>query len=224
MKKIATVFTTLSLMGCAAVAQQPDPASIPAPVPAPAAPAAVVAPVAAASVTSAPVRPVVLSDAEVFQQAVAELATQLNQNMGRRAGQVFILTSFSDLNRIQESSHLGQLLSENLIHELQVRGWDLVELRLANAVSVNSAGEFGLSREHRRLKEQFQASGIITGTYSLAGRYVMVNARVMNYETGAVVSSAQVRLPLTAFVEGLAYGGKPHMSPVVRITGGAEAR
>jgi TolB-like protein len=212
MKKLALVFSTLYLAGCAAVAQQPAPAAAPAAAPAP-------APV------SVPVRPApVLSEAEVFQQAVADLASQLNQNMGRRAGQVFILTSFSDLNRLQESSHLGQLLSENLIHELQVRGWDLVELRLANAVSVNSAGEFGLSREHRRLKEQFQASGIITGTYSLAGRYVMVNARVMNYETGAVVSTAQVRLPMSAFVEGLAHGGKPQMAHAVRITGGAEAR
>ncbi|MRD56101.1 hypothetical protein GH816_06055 [Betaproteobacteria bacterium LSUCC0115] len=204
MKKLALVFSSLYLAGCAAVAQQSAPATAP---------------------VSAPVRPApVLSEAEVFQQAVAELAGQLNQNMGRRAGQVFILTSFSDLNRLQESSHLGQLLSENLIHELQVRGWDLVELRLANAVSVNSAGEFGLSREHRRLKEQFQASGIITGTYSLAGRYVMVNARVMNYETGAVVSTAQVRLPMSAFVEGLAHGGKPQAAHAVRITGGAEAR
>ena len=207
MKKLALVFSSLYLAGCAAVAQQPAPAP------------------AAAAPAPAPVRPApVLSEAEVFQQAVADLAAQLNQNMGRRAGQVFILTSFSDLNRLQESSHLGQLLSENLIHELQVRGWDLVELRLANAVSVNSAGEFGLSREHRRLKEQFQASGIITGTYSLAGRYVMVNARVMNYETGAVVSTAQVRLPMSAFVEGLAHGGKPQMAHAVRITGGAEAR
>lgn len=208
MKKLALVFSSLYLAGCAAVAQQPAPVAAPAAAPA-----------------SVPVRPApVLSEAEVFQQAVADLASQLNQNMGRRAGQVFILTSFSDLNRLQESSHLGQLLSENLIHELQVRGWDLVELRLANAVSVNSAGEFGLSREHRRLKEQFQASGIITGTYSLAGRYVMVNARVMNYETGAVVSTAQVRLPMSAFVEGLAHGGKPQMAHAVRITGGAEAR
>jgi TolB-like protein len=208
MKKLALVFSSLYLAGCAAVAQQPAPVAAPAAAPA-----------------SVPVRPApVLSEAEVFQQAVADLASQLNQNMGRRAGQVFILTSFSDLNRLQESSHLGQLLSENLIHELQVRGWDLVELRLANAVSVNSAGEFGLSREHRRLKEQFQASGIITGTYSLAGRYVMVNARVMNYETGAVVSTAQVRLPMSAFVEGLAHGGKPQLAHAVRITGGAEAR
>ncbi len=210
MKKLALVFSSLYLAGCAAVAQQPAPVAAPAPAAAPA---------------TVPVRPApVLSEAEVFQQAVADLASQLNQNMGRRAGQVFILTSFSDLNRLQESSHLGQLLSENLIHELQVRGWDLVELRLANAVSVNGAGEFGLSREHRRLKEQFQASGIITGTYSLAGRYVMVNARVMNYETGAVVSTAQVRLPMSAFVEGLAHGGKPQMAHAVRITGGAEAR
>ena len=209
MKKLALVFSSLYLAGCAAVAQQPAPAAAPA----------------AAAPAPAPVRAApVLSEAEVFQQAVAELAGQLNQNMGRRAGQVFILTSFSDLNRLQESSHLGQLLSENLIHELQVRGWDLVELRLANAVSVNSAGEFGLSREHRRLKEQFQASGIITGTYSLAGRYVMVNARVMNYETGAVVSTAQVRLPMSAFVEGLAHGGKFQAAHAVRITGGAEAR
>lgn len=179
---------------------------------------------AVAQQTGAAVSAPRLGEAEVFQQAVSDMANQLNQNMGRRAGQVFILTSFSDLNKISESSHLGQLISENLIHELQTRGWDLVELRLANAISVNGSGEFGLSREHRRLKEQFQASGIITGTYSLAGRYVMVNARVMNYETGSVVSSAQVRLPLSAFVEQLAFSGKPNTSPAVRITGGAEAR
>ena len=82
MKKLALVFSSLYLAGCAAVAQQPAPVAAPAP-------------------ASVPVRPApVLSEAEVFQQAVADLAAQLNQNMGRRAGQVFILTSFSDLNRL----------------------------------------------------------------------------------------------------------------------------
>ena len=162
MKKLALVFSSLYLAGCAAVAQQPAPAPAPA----------------AAAPVPMPVRPApVLSEAEVFQQAVAELAGQLNQNMGRRAGQVFILTSFSDLNRLQESSHLGQLLSENLIHELQVRGWDLVELRLANAVSVNSAGEFGLS------------SGIVTQSLKYASdfqRRIRAGMTMVNLPTAGV--------------------------------------
>jgi TolB-like protein len=167
--------------------------------------------------------PRVLTEAEQFQEVVNQLANQLNRNMGRRTGQKFIVTSFTALDRISEGSDLGQMLSESLINQLQIRGWDLVELRLTDTVSVNKAGEFGLSREHRRLKEQFQANGIITGTFSVAGQNILLNARVMNYESGAVVSSAQVRLPMTGMVEELTYSKKNQMS-LINISGGMGPR
>ena len=157
--------------------------------------------------------------AEGMRQAIESLSEQLDRNGGKKSGEVYILTSFNNLNRMHESSHFGQLVSEGLISGLQTRGWKLIDLRLTESVTVNSAGEFGLSREHRILKDRFQASGLVSGTYSVSGNSVLVNARVMLYHSGAIISSAQVEIPLDPYVEELV-GNRTNL-PAIRIVGGS---
>jgi TolB-like protein len=82
------------------------------------------------------------------------------------------------------------------MHGLQVHKWQILEVRLTKGVHVNSAGEFSLSRDVSKLKEEYKISGVVTGTYSLAEGNLTINARVIDVNTGIVVSSAQTYIPV----------------------------
>jgi TolB-like protein len=141
-----------------------------------------------------------------FNARMIFLADQLERNVDRKSvDNTFIVTSFSNLNRLSETSGLGRLIGENLIHELQVRRWRVFEMRMAKDVMINDAGEISLSRNDNRIRNTFKLGGVVTGTYSMAGNDIIINARVVDVETGLVISSAQTHLPVNAFTEMLLF-------------------
>jgi TolB-like protein len=48
----------------------------------------------------------------------------------------------------------------------------------------------------KNLKATQNIRAIITGTYSFAEEYVIVNAKVLNVETGMILSTAQMAMPI----------------------------
>jgi TolB-like protein len=141
-----------------------------------------------------------------FNARMIFLADQLERNVDRKSvDNTFVVTSFSNLNRLSESSGLGRLIGENLIHELQVRRWRVFELRMTKDVIISETGEVSLSRNDNRIRNTFKLGGVVTGTYSMAGNDIIINARVVDVETGLVISSAQTHLPVDAFTEMLLF-------------------
>jgi TolB-like protein len=134
------------------------------------------------------------------------LADQLERNTDRKVlGNTFIVSTFSDLNKLNESSPMGRLIGEDIIHELQVRKWNVFDVRLTRDIVINEAGEFSLSRDIKKLRDTYKIGGIITGTYSEAESSITINARAIDIETGLVVSSAQVLLPVNDYTQALLY-------------------
>jgi len=157
------------------------------------------------------------SPAGRFNARIIFLADQLERNVDReRVDNTFIVTSFSNLNRLSETSGLGRLIGENLIHELQVRRWRVFEMRTAKDVTINDTGEISLSRDANRIRNTFKLGGVVTGTYSIAGNDIIINARVVDNETGLVISTAQTHLPVDPFTEMLLFSkdGLPEMKIV----------
>lgn len=139
-----------------------------------------------------------------FNARMIFLADQIERNADRKSlSNTFIVTSFVNLNRLSETTPFGRLVAENVIHELQVRKWQVFEVRLTKDIIINDSGEFSLSRDIKKLKDQYKIGGIVTGTYSVSGGHVIVNARVVDINTGVVVSSAQTHLPVNWFVDEL---------------------
>lgn len=146
------------------------------------------------------------SPAGRFNARMIFLADQLERNVDRESvDNTFIVTSFSNLNRLSETSGLGRLIGENLIHELQVRRWRVFEMRTAKDVTINDTGEISLSRDANRIRNTFKLGGVVTGTYSIAGNDIIVNARVVDIDTGLVLSTAQTHLPVDPFTEMLLF-------------------
>lgn len=139
-----------------------------------------------------------------FNSQMIFMADQIERNLDRKSPQdAFIVTSFTNLNNLAETSALGRLIAENLIHELQVRKWRVFEVRLTKDVIINETGEFSLSRDLMKIKEFYKVAGIVTGTYSITGNNMFVNARVIDINSGIVTSSAQILMPVNWFTESL---------------------
>lgn len=141
-----------------------------------------------------------------FNARMIFLADQVERNADRKAlSNTFIVTSFVNLNKLAETTPFGRLVAENLIHELQVRKWQVFEVRLTKDIVINETGEFSLSRDIKKLKDQYKIGGIVAGTYSVADGHIIVNTRVIDINTGLVVSSGQIHVPSNWFTDTLLY-------------------
>lgn len=105
-----------------------------------------------------------------------------------------IVTPFVSLDDLKETSGFGRLLAEGLIHELQVRHWNVVDYKLINRNSSN--WEINDKGDIIKISDQYKLGHIVTGTYSMVNEKVFVNARILDIETAVVISSGQVVLPL----------------------------
>lgn len=132
-----------------------------------------------------------------FNARIIFVADQLERNLDRKdLADGIAVTSFANLDRLAETTPLGRLIAENIMHELQVRKWHVHELRLTRDIAINEQGEFTLSRDTGLLRDQPRVSGIVTGTYAVVGGGVVVNARLIDLANGVVISSAQALLPV----------------------------
>jgi len=141
-----------------------------------------------------------------FNARMIFLADQIERNAERKSlSNTFIVTSFVNLNKLSETTPFGRLVAENIIHELQVRKWQVFEVRLTKDIVINETGEFSLSRDIKKLRDQYKIGGIVAGTYSVSGGHIIVNTRVIDINTGLVVSSGQIHMPVTWFTDELLF-------------------
>lgn len=132
-----------------------------------------------------------------FNDRMKNLADQLDKNaVATSPASTYIVTTFTSLDKLDNTAPFGRLISENLMHGLQLHKWQILEARLSKGIDVNAAGEFSLSRDISKLKEEYKISGVVTGTYSVAEGNLTVNARVIDVNTGIMISSAQTYIPV----------------------------
>ena len=124
------------------------------------------------------------------------LSDQLERNLDKKyIANPVLVTSFVNLDNLNETNGLGRLLSESLIHQLHVKKWKIIDARLANNIVINENGEFALSRDIKNIKKNYNVSGIVTGTYTATDVGIVVNAKVMDIDSGVITSSGQIVIP-----------------------------
>jgi len=152
-----------------------------------------------------------------FNSGLIFIAEQIDRNASSDDRQLStVFNTIVDLNNLSETSPFGRLVGEHLIHELQVRGWPVSDIRLSKNLIINDSGEFSLSRDLKRIRDLMPAVNVVTGTYTSTRDGILVNVRVLNLETGRIVSSAQTRFVKDKFMSALV--DKPIAIPNVRIT------
>ncbi|MBU3724484.1 MAG: hypothetical protein FGM18_03110 [Burkholderiaceae bacterium] len=155
--------------------------------------------------------------AGLFNSGMMFLTEQIERNAHADARlRPTVITSFVDLNNLSETSALGRLMGEHFMHQLQIRGWNVTDIRMTRDLIINEEGEFSLSRELKRLRGSLSAANVVTGTYTPTVDGILVSVRVLDLATGQVVSTAQTRLMRDKFVSSLV--DKPRPAPIIQLT------
>jgi TolB-like protein len=118
-------------------------------------------------------------------------------NFASASGGVMLVATLADINRLEQSSALGRLITEHLSSRLAQRGRSVVEMKLRGNVFVrNDQGEFLLTREIRELAREHNANAVVVGTYTDGGTYVFVSLKLIDPANGIILSAYDYALPM----------------------------
>lgn len=137
------------------------------------------------------------SDAGIVNQLVSSLSDQLTQNkdFSNFKKAKIAITSFVCLDDLKATSRLSNILSENLIHEMQIRGYKVIDYKTMDKIKVDKTGDYLFSRDLSKLRKNLNADYALTGTYVKYRSGTVVNARIIDLKTHVVLSTAQILIP-----------------------------
>lgn len=138
----------------------------------------------------------------------ALLANQIDQFYKGSAPGPIGVTSFVNVDDLYSSSTFGRMVGEQLMSELAMKGFDVIELRQADALQfLERQGEFALSRDASIVRPERNLAGLVVGTYVNSPERVYVNARLIDPSTSVVLSAGSVEMAKTAELNKLLRGG-----------------
>jgi TolB-like protein len=137
------------------------------------------------------------NDADMVNQLVSDLSQQLtvNKNFISIKDPIIAITSFVRLENFKTTTRLSSILSENLINEMQVRGFKVVDFKMMTSINIDKNGDFIFSRNIEKLRKNLNINYALTGTYTVYKDGTVFNARIVNLRTHIVLSTAQVFVP-----------------------------
>lgn len=136
------------------------------------------------------------SASNTLNQVSSFLASQLAQNRDIKnvADSRIAVASFVNMTSLDETDRLGMTLAENLMHEMYVRGFGVVDFKTRDYIKVRSNGDFVFSRDVAELRRNHNIHYFLAGTVSRNGDGAVINARLIQADSGVVVSSGQAFL------------------------------
>lgn len=133
------------------------------------------------------------SSPATLNQISSFLANQLahNRNLKNVSDSRIAVASFVDMNNLEETSKLGMALAENMMHEMHVRGFGVVDFKTRENLHVKQSGDFVFSRNLSELRKQYNIHYFLSGTVNRSPDGAVINARLVQADSGLVVSTAQ---------------------------------
>tara|TARA_R110001592_G_scaffold199185_2_gene447623 strand:+ start:4095 stop:4778 length:684 start_codon:yes stop_codon:yes gene_type:complete len=106
------------------------------------------------------------------------------------------VTSFVMLDgNYQNTNLLGNQIAEGLIHEIHNFGIPVIDFKTLPAIKINEQGDFIFSRNPKNLTQDLPIRYVFGGTMVKHQGGYLVNARVVELNSKAVVASAQSFIP-----------------------------
>jgi TolB-like protein len=130
---------------------------------------------------------------DFFVESMTEDLIKSNTSMTARTP--IAVTSFVDLQNMDATNWLGNSVTEGFIHQLQQRGFKVVDFKTTGSIKVTQQGDFAFSRNWKNLAEKQAIQYVLTGTMLRQEGGVIVNARVVGMQSRIVVATAQGFLP-----------------------------
>ncbi len=162
----------------------------------------------------------------------AETGTQLKLRVGELASQLLAgskepipgemrlaVASFVSLDQVYETSALGRYLAEQMLHELQRLRVDVIDVRMMPSMQISKGyGEYVLSRDMAQLNYAHHADAVVAGTYSVADGQIFVNVRLLENNSGLVLTGASMVFEADALTAAmLKHAGQPYQAPMHEV-------
>jgi len=140
--------------------------------------------------------------AGAFGLPVRRIAEQLHASLSQRGIRTLTLaiSPFVDLDQPTLHRDVGEQLAEGFYHELQARGYNLIDHR---ALPFGDADPANLTPKLAEFYRQHRISYVLSGTFSSHPDGVTVNARMLDTVTRQVVATGRSQVGLAALEGGL---------------------
>jgi TolB-like protein len=138
----------------------------------------------------------------------ALLADQIDRYYRGSAPGPIGVTTFVNIDDLYSSSTFGRMVGEQLMSELAMKGFDVIELRHTDALQfLDTSGEFALSRDVRAVRPERNLAAVVVGTYVSSPERVYLNARLIDPSSSLVLSAGSVEMSKTRELTKLLRGG-----------------
>jgi TolB-like protein len=132
------------------------------------------------------------------------LADQIHAYFRGNISGPIAVTTFVNIDDLYQSSTFGRVLAEQVLSELAMRGYNVIEVRQSDSMQITSlGGEFNLSRDTNTLRDNRDLSAIVVGTYAVSPVRVYVNARIIDPVNSLVISVGSVEMSKTEEIDRL---------------------
>ncbi len=132
------------------------------------------------------------------------LADQIHAYYRGLTNRPLAVATFVNIDDLYDSSTFGRMLSEQLMSELVMKGYNVIELRKSDALQIlRGEGEFNLTQDTARLKNYQELAGVIVGTYIRSPVRVYLNARILDPRSSTILSAGSVEMAMTAEIDSL---------------------
>jgi len=110
--------------------------------------------------------------------------------------QPMLVTSFVNIDNVQQSSTLGRVIGEQIGSRLAQHGYKVIEMKMrtSNVFVQELTGELLLSRELREISLQHDAYAVVVGTYGAGKESVYVTAKLVRAKDSVILSSYDYNL------------------------------
>lgn len=110
-----------------------------------------------------------------------------------------VVSTFVDINNLYRTSSFGRYVAGQLMNELQRYAFRVIDMRKSLSVVVQEKrGEFGLSRNPDEIPSAHEARAMLTGTYLVGDKEIIVNASIVDNRGGELLSGTTVIFPRNA--------------------------
>ncbi|MDM8568332.1 FlgO family outer membrane protein [Thiotrichales bacterium HSG1] len=112
--------------------------------------------------------------------------------------QPILVTSFVNIDNVQQSSTFGRIVGEQIGSRLAQSGYKVIEMKMrtSNVFVQERTGELLLSRELRKISLQHDAYAVVVGTYAVGKESVYVVAKLIRAKDSVILSSYDYNLPI----------------------------
>lgn len=134
---------------------------------------------------------------EYIEQLSMDLIAHLKSNNEiPLVGVTSIVEVSSNLSTI---TPLSNVLTEEFITELQHQNIYVVDYKITNSITVSPYGEFVFYRNSVEELSEEKINHVLAGTLTYTKQGIIVNARVVEFESKKVISSAKKLIPYFVF-------------------------